>query len=85
MKSLASFTLGVLFTIVVFYLVAPRATYIETPTGWKLEHIPMPPCPEDHDRTIDMPERDLNAFTLVCEKDQSEDDDDQLTTFYRAK
>lgn len=47
--------------------VAPK--YTVTTTGWRLEHIPMPVCPNDHKRWTDIPERDeVDAFTLVCEK-----------------
>lgn len=69
MKSLAFFCTGVAVTILIFYLLAPRPTYTATPTGWKLEHVPMPVCPDDHKRTIDAPERDeVDALSVTCEK-----------------
>lgn len=35
--------------------------------GWKLEHVPMPACPDGLKRTIDAPERDeVDALTITC-------------------
>lgn len=44
---------------------SPRVVY--TGTNWTMPHVPMPVCPDDHKRTVDIPERDeVDAFTITC-------------------
>ena len=36
-------------------------------SDWTLQHIPMPSCPDDSTRTVDIPERDeVDALTVTC-------------------
>lgn len=36
-------------------------------TGWSLEHVQMPACPDDHKRIVDAPERDeVDALSVYC-------------------
>ena len=38
-------------------------------TNWVLAHVPMPECPNDHKRTVAIPERDeVDALTVSCIK-----------------
>jgi hypothetical protein len=67
MKVILGFTAGVLTTILVFYCIAPRPTFTGNATGWKLEHIPVPPCKDSWTRSVDLPERDeVDAMTVTC-------------------
>jgi len=67
MKPILSFLAGVLLTIGCFYTVAPHPSYTQTKSGWKLEHVPVPSCPDSYKRTVDIPERDeVDALTVTC-------------------
>lgn len=67
MKAILGFTAGVAVTILVFYCIAPRPTFTSNATGWKLEHIPVPPCRDGYTRSVDIPERDeVDAMTVTC-------------------
>jgi len=62
------FCIGAAASLVACILVIPHPTYTETPSGWKLEHVPMPPCRDDWKRTVNVPEQDeVDALSVTCE------------------
>jgi hypothetical protein len=66
MKTILGFTAGVVLTVSVFAFGA-HPKYSQTATGWKLEHIPVPPCKDGWTRSVDLPERDeVDAMAVTC-------------------
>lgn len=43
----------------------PTTTY--SPSGWVMSGVQMPVCPDDHIRTVDIPERDeVDSLAVSC-------------------
>jgi hypothetical protein len=69
MKTLTAFAAGVALTMACSAIWNPPPKYTSTSTGWKVEHIALPSCPDSYQRNVDLPERDeVDAETVTCSK-----------------
>lgn len=64
MKYALTFLAGSATATLGIVLILPHPTYTETPQGWKLEHLPLPPCRNTRTITLD---RDEDALRVSCE------------------
>lgn len=67
MKPFLAFLAGVATGCLALTMIVPHPTYTQTAKGWRVDHIPMPPCRDPGARWTALPAKDEAAFSVTCE------------------